>query len=133
MKYKHIMPEDVRELCCAHVRGYERRRQELRQKRRSAYQSGRPEAGTEMLEAVNNSQDRQSVAAVEIAMVQALQGIKSREVRGFLRSGIILNICNRKKYPYERLHVPGIGKKEFYRRKNDFLVALGEALGYLNL
>ena len=133
MKYKYGMPEDVRELCCAHVRGYERRRRELQQKKRDAYQSIRPEEGVELLEAAGRSQDKQSVVAVEIAMIQALQGIKSWEVRGYLRSGIILNICNRKKHPYERLHLPTVGKKEFYRRKNDFLVALGEALGYLEL
>ena len=133
MKYKYGMPEDVRELCCAHVRGYERRRRELQQKKRDAYQSIRPEEGVELLEAAGRSQDKQSVVAVEIAMIQALQGIKSREVRGYLRSGIILNICNRKKHPYERLHLPTVGKKEFYRRKNDFLVALAEALGYLEL
>ena len=133
MKYQHQMPADVREMCCAHVRGYERRRRELKDRRSAAYHAGRPEKSTDMLEDIHGSRDRESVAAVECAMLQACQGIKSREVRGYLRAGIILNICNRKKYPYERLHVPGIGKKEFYRRKNDFLVALGEALGYLDL
>lgn len=133
MKYKYTMPEDVRELCLAHVRGYERRRQELKLKKRQAYQTGRPEEGMEMLDELGRSQDKQSVVAVEIAMIQALHGIKSREVRGYLRSGLLLNISNRKKYPYERLHVPGVGKKEFYRRKQDFLLALAEALGYLEV
>ena len=131
MKYKQTMPEDVRELCLAHVRGYERRRQELKGRRKDAYQQGRPDKGVELLEQIGSSQDKQSVVAVEIAMMQALQGIKSREVRGFLRMGLIRNCCNRKQSPYERLYLPGIGKKEFYRRKQDFLVALGEALGYL--
>lgn len=131
MKYKYGMPEDVRELCIAHVRGYERRRQEIKNRKQAAYQSGNPETGVDILEAVGRSQDKQSVVAVELAMLQALQGIKSNKVRGALRSGIILNCCNRRQYPYERLYMPGVGKKEFYRRKNDFLLALGEALGYL--
>ena len=133
VKFKNTMPEDVRELCLAHVRGYERRRQELRSKRKAAYEGGMPEQGAEALEQIGSSQDKQSVVAIELAMIQALHGIRSREVRGYLRSGIILNCSNRKKYPYERLYVPGIGKKEFYRRKNDFLLALAEALGYLEI
>lgn len=133
MKYKYGMPEDVRELCCAHVRGYERRRKTLHLRKQEAYNNKDPERGMDLLEAVGTSQDKQSVVAVEIAMMQALQGIKSGTVRTALRTGIILNICNRKRYPYERLYIPAVGKKEFYRRKNDFLLALAEALGYLEL
>lgn len=133
MKYQHQMPVDVREMCCAHVRGYERRRKELQARRGSAYQTVRPERGVDMLEGIHNSRDRESVVAVESAMIIALQGIKSREVRGYLRSGLLKNICNRKQYPYDRLYLPTIGKKEFYRRKNDFLLALAEELGYIEL
>lgn len=131
MKYRYTLPDDVRELCVAHVRGYDRRRRELREKKKHVYQDGRPEAGAELLDKLGRSQDKQSVVAVELAMIQALQGIRSKEVRNFLRTGLILNITNRKQYPYERLHLPGVGKKEFYRRKQDLLVALAEALGYI--
>lgn len=133
MKYSYKLPEDVRELCLAHVRGYERRRQELRQRRGGAYQSGRPETGAELLDQIGRSQDKQSIVAVELALMQASQGIKSREIRKFLQSGLILNCSNRRVYPYERLHIPGVGKKEFYRRKQDFLVALADYLGYIEV
>lgn len=126
MKYRHTMPEDVRALCVAHVQGYERRRRALKNKRACQEQvSFAAQAGS--------NQDKQSVVAVEIAMIQALQGIKSQEVRGYLRSALILNICNRKEYPYERLYVPTVGKKEFYRRKQDLMLALAEALGYIEV
>lgn len=124
MKYKHTMPEDVRALCVAHVQGYERRCRELRAKR-----GGKAEQS--LLEQKGGNQDKQSVVAVEIALIQALQGIKSREVRTYLRKALLLNICNRKEYPYERLYVPTVGKKEFYRRKQDLLMALADLLGYL--
>ena len=133
VKYQHQMPVDVREMCCAHVRGYERRRRELKARKGAAYLSGRPERGVDMLEGIQSSRDRESVVAVESAMIIALQGIKSREVRSYLRSGLLLNICNRKQYPYDRLYIPTVSKKEFYRRKNDFLLALAEELGYLEL
>ena len=133
MKYSYKLPEDVRELCLAHVRGYERRRQELRQRRGGAYQSGRPETGAELLDQIGRSQDKQSIVAVELALLQASQGIKSREVRRYLQSGLILNCSNRRAHPYERLHIPGVGKKEFYRRKQDFLVALADYLGYIEV
>lgn len=124
MKYKHTMPEDVRALCVAHVQGYERRCRELREKRGG-------KATQSLLEQKGGNQDKQSVVAVEIALIQALQGIKSREVRTHLRKALLLNICNRKEYPYERLYVPTVGKKEFYRRKQDLLMALADLLGYL--
>lgn len=133
MKYQHQMPVDVREMCCAHVRGYERRRKELQARRGSAYQTVRPEQGLDLLEGIRNSRDWESVMAVESAMLQALQGIKSREVREHLRTGLLRNVCNRKKYPYDRLYLPTIGKKEFYRRKQDLLLALAEELGYIEL
>lgn len=133
MKYAYKLPEDVRELCLAHVRGYERRRRELKQKRNTAYQTGRPETGMELLDQLGKSQDKQSVVAVELSLLQASQGIKSKEVRRQLQTGLILNCSNRKLYPYERLHIPGVGKKEFYRRKQDFLVALADCLGYIEV
>lgn len=124
MKYKHTMPEDVRALCVAHVQGYERRCRELRAKRGG-------KAARSLLEQKGGNQDKQSVVAVEIALIQALQGIKNQEIRTHLRKALLLNICNRKEYPYERLYVPTVGKKEFYRRKQDLLMALADLLGYL--
>lgn len=124
MKYKHTMPEDVRALCVAHVQGYERRCRELRAKRGG-------KAAQSLLEQKGGNQDKQSVVAVEIALIQALQGIKNQEIRTHLRKALLLNICNRKEYPYERLYVPTVGKKEFYRRKQDLLMALADLLGYL--
>ena len=124
MKYKHTMPEDVRALCVAHVQGYERRCRELRAKRGG-------KAAQSLLEQKGGNQDKQSVVAVEIALIQALQGIKNQEIRTHLRKALLLNICNRKEYPYERLYVPTVGKREFYRRKQDLLMALADLLGYL--
>lgn len=124
VKYKHTMPEDVRALCVAHVQGYERRCRELRAKH-----SGKAEQS--LLEQQGGSQDKQSVVAVEIALIQAMQGIKNHEVRTHLRKALLLNICNRKQFPYERLYVPTVGKKEFYRRKQDLLMGLADILGYL--
>ena len=131
MKYKESLPRDVRELCAAHVRGYERRLEELSRKREAVYGSGRPEKAAEELEALDKSGDSRSVRAVETALMLACHGIRSRTVCEHLCRGLVRNLCNRRLWPYERLNLPGIGKKEFYRRKQDFLVALAEELGYL--
>ena len=131
MKYKESLPRDVRELCAAHVRGYERRLEELSRKREAVYGSGRPEKAAGELEALDKSGDSRSVQAVEAALLLACHGIRSRTVCEHLRRGLVRNLCNRRLWPYERLNLPGIGKKEFYRRKQDFLVALAEELAYL--
>lgn len=118
MKYSVGLPADVRELCIAHVRGYDRRRRSMR----------RQNAG---VEAHLSEQDKRSVQAVETALLLACAGIKSRQVCEKLRQGLLLNLCDRKAHPYDRLYLPGISKKDFYRRKQDLLVALAEELGYI--
>lgn len=132
MKYKIRMPKDVRDLCIAHVRGYDRRRADLRRSFCDAYQGGKPVRGTMRAEELRESRDAQSVEAVEAALQIALVGIRNREIREKLADGILRNCGNRYQWPYERLYIPTVGKKEFYRRKNDFLLAVAMELGYLD-
>ena len=108
MSKRSKLPPDVRALCIAHAQGYDRRKRERQL----------PPA------------DRRSMEAVETALLIATHGIRSREVCEKLRRGILLSCGDRKRWPYERLHLPTVGRNEFYRRKADFLAALAEELGY---
>ena len=56
--------------------------------------------------------------------------IGKKEIRRALESGILRNLENRRLWPYERLYLPCVGKKLFYRKKNLFLLALARELGY---
>ena len=130
MKYQTKLPQDVREVCAGHARGYERQKWMLARRRAELCQSGRPEAGALGLAALEESEESRSVRAVERAMGQALSDIGNREIRGALESGILRNLENRRLWPYERLYLPCVGKKLFYRKKNLFLLALARELGY---
>ena len=100
MKYQTKLPQDVREVCAGHARGYERQKWMLARRRAELCQSGRPEAGALGLAALEESEESRSVRAVERAMGQALSDL------------------------------PCVGKKLFYRKKNLFLLALARELGY---
>ena len=126
MKYKTALPPDVREVCAAHARGYERQKRILARRRAELCQRGRPEAGALGLAELEQSEESRSVRAVE----KALGDIVSGEIRRALASGILRNLENRRAWPYERLFLPCVGKKLFYRKKNLFLLALARELGY---
>lgn len=130
MKYKTALPPDVREVCVAHARGYERQKRSLARRRAELFQRGQPETGTLGLAELEQSEESRSVRAVDRAMSRALGDIQSGEIRRALANGILRNLENRRAWPYERLFLPCVGKKLFYRKKNLFLLALARELGY---
>ena len=148
MRYKVSMPRDVRALVLAHVRGYERRREALRQARSGAI-TDRPEpaaaggggrksrrgSDTERraleLDRLTRCADGASVRAVEAALSAVGEDIEDAEVRRKLRDAVLLSCRCGRGFPYERMNVPTVGRDDFYRRRNAFLADVAWELGYL--
>lgn len=109
------MPEDVKQICLWLVRGYERRKQTSQN-----HPAEKPMASV---------RERERMEAVEQALVAVGQDIPSEDVREQLRAAILLNAESGRANPYERLGLEGVGRSEFYRRKDRFLADIAAYLG----
>ena len=94
------------------IRGHADRRKELDKARRE----GRNDVHTRALET--------KIAVVTKALEQTGIDIDSPPLRNELRQAILLNIYNRKQFPYGRLYIVGISRDAFYQYRNAFIAAV---------
>lgn len=87
------------------------------------------ERKTLALEALENSQDTQTMHIVESALNDIGTDIANKELRKQLSNAVYLN-CLSRKHPYEYFFIPGISRKMFYKYKNHFLFSLAKKLNY---
>ena len=102
-----MIPYDVKQECLWIVRGYSRRAKER----------------------VHLPQDVQRIHAVEYALNQIGHDIQDQGTRQRLRNAIVLNCESGKQYPFERLAVDGFSRRDFYRRKDNFLFSVAKYMG----
>lgn len=101
------MPYDVKQECLWIVRGYSRRARE-------------PD---------RTPQDIQRVRAVDHALAQVGQDIRDAGTRQRLERALMMNCESGRRYPFERLDADGFSRRDFYRRKEKFLLAVARYMG----
>lgn len=155
---KDKLPWDVKQECLWIVRGYDRRvkqyiaeRQDIieasggnyvtythaedgKTEERREYMphtgvAGRPvEDKQAQLEAIEHYPETTKMRAVEYAKLQIGGDIASEEARQRLVRYIILNCQSGRQYPFEYLNLPEFSQRDFYRRKDAFLMDIAEYL-----
>ena len=154
MTDQNKLPWDVRQQALWIVRGYERARREyLRQRREildaggenyvtyqadgetrraylpSSHQASRATENVAIrLEALEKTETFRQMRAVEHARARIGNDLPEM-LADMLRDAIMLNCQRGREYPYERLYVAGIIRKDFYARRNAFLEEIAEELG----
>lgn len=154
MSRKQRLPYDIRQECLWIVRGYERRVKAYHEARRQVIDEsacgfadkksgervflphsggdGRPaENKVEQLAAIEDWPETQRMRAVELAKLHIGMDIQNEELRQRLTEGIFLNCTSRNEYPFRLLNLPDISERDFYRRKDSFLVEIANFLGML--
>lgn len=153
---KQKLPWDIKQECLWIVRGYARRVKQYHEQRqdvidegganyttythngeqRRAYpahsnNTGRPtEDKQARLDAIEKYPETRKMRAVEQAKLMVGEGIGNREIRQRLTQGITLNCESGRNYPFEYLNLSEFSKRDFYRRKDRFLI---EVAKYLNM
>ena len=102
------LQEDVRQICLWVVRGQQRR-------------CSLPE---DQLSAADLKRKR----AVQSAEQTIGKDIRSPELRQQLRKGMMLNITSGRSYPFERLGLDFVSKRDFFRRRDRFLLEVAKRL-----
>jgi hypothetical protein len=92
---------------------------------------GRPTEGKqEQLEAIEHYPETRKMRAVDNAKLMSCRDIESNEIRQRMVQGLMLNIENGRTYPFEYLNLPEFSRRDFYYRREDFLVEIAK---YLNM
>lgn len=152
MSRKPVLPYDIRQECLWIVRGYDRRVKAYHEARREIIDGaacgfvdtkaakgkpsirtymphsggdGRPaENKMEQLAAVENWPETQRMRAVETAKLHIGLDLQNEELRQRLAEGIWLNCISRNEYPFRLLNLLDVSERDFYRRKNSFLMEI---------
>lgn len=152
------LPWDIKQECLWIVRGYERRvkqyitqRQEVieagganyctythtengkTEERRAFFphssSTGRPvEDKQSQLEAIESYPETLKMRAVEHAKLMIGSDVHNDAARQRLANGIILNCESGRQYPFEYLNLPEFSQRDFYRRKDAFLMEIAKYL-----
>lgn len=150
------LPWAVKQQCLWIVRDYERMRREYRRMRRDILDAGGAnyvtytENGEERRaympsqhNASRSTEDRQmQLEGLEsspmVRQLRAVEHAKSKIGRGMpemlqdaLQEAIMTNCQSGRKYPYERLYVVGVCRKNFFKERDQFLQNIAEELGLL--
>ena len=80
------------------------------------------------LEGLESSPMVRQLRAVEHAKAKIGKGLPEM-LQDALREAIMTNCQSGRKYPYERLYVVGIGRRDFYYKRDEFLENIAEELG----
>jgi len=147
------LPWDVKQQCLWIVRGYERQRREYMRARREILDAGGsrfttytvngeerraflPGSGSASrttedkqmrLEALEHTMAFRQMRAVEHARARIGAGLPGN-LQDQLRDAIMLNCIDGRRYPFERLYVLGISRRDFYRRRDDFFREIAQEL-----
>lgn len=103
------LPEDVKQICLWLVRGYDRRREG----------------------SARRVKEKARIEAVERALVAVGSDITADDIRKQLQEAIMLNAKSGRKYPFEVLHLDGVSRSDFYRRKAKFLEDIAKRMGLI--
>ena len=147
MSRRAHLPYDVRQECLWIVRGYERRVRAYHEARSQIIYGASCYAGRgrgraqgndcpvenrmERLQIIEHLPETQRMRAVEQAVLQIGLDLDSEELRQRLTTGILLNCTSRNDYPFRLLNLPEFSERDFYRRKDAFLVEIARYLGIL--
>jgi hypothetical protein len=153
---KTKLPRDIQQQCLWIVRGYDRCRQEYKERRddilnaggehyttykvkgeeRRAYlpSSHNASRSTEdrelQLEGLESTLAYRQMKAVEHARDRIGAGLPEM-LADYLRAAILQNCMDGRKYPFERLFTVGISRMGFYRCREAFLYDIANELGLL--
>lgn len=152
---KTKLPRDIQQQCLWIVRGYDRCRQEYKERRqeildasggpavssytvngeeRLVYFSGGHTASrtTEnrelQLEGLESTLAFRQMRAVENARARIGAGLPD-QLRQYLRAAIMQNCMDGRKYPFERLYTVGVSRRGFYRYREAFFYDIANELG----
>jgi len=150
MTIKIKTPKDVTALCETIAKGHERRKKDYESRRIDIIYHGTSAGSSdftvktkgsvtsdpvvrkaESLEKLENSLDYKFIKAVEQSLSSVGAGIP-RDLRDRLRSAVLLNCENGRDYPYEILNIDEFSKRDFYRRRKQFLNGIGVYLGIID-
>lgn len=138
------IPYEIKQEAIWIVRGYEQRRRNYSQMRAEIL--GRTVAGAgdgtpHGSEVTHPTEDKalelqrlerwpevKKMRAVEYAERQIGQDVLSQDARERLRKAIVQNCKSGRQYPFERLAVDEFSRRDFYRRKDKFLVDIASFL-----
>ncbi|MCM1115620.1 MAG: hypothetical protein NC397_09010 [Clostridium sp.] len=155
VRTKYEIPKDIYQSVIWFIRGQQRREREYNDKlsdimdgggakyisfvnektkktERAYLPSGKGEnkSATEIkglaLEALNNSKDAKNMKSVQQALRSIGSDIESEELRNQLQQALMLNIKDRKNFPYCKLCIPGICKRQFYEYKAEFIYTVAK-------
>lgn len=82
------------------------------------------------LESLERTLAYRQMIVVEHALTRVSAGLP-RAMAKQLRHALMLNSCNGRRWPYERLALDGISRMGFYRYRNRFLYIIAEELDLL--
>ena len=83
-------------------------------------------AGSENLNLNSNA-----MIIVQQALEELGEDIYDAKLREKLRQGIINNICDRKKYKYAYLDLPGISRNRYYNYRNQLCYQIAKEMDYI--
>lgn len=138
------LPYEMKQETLWIVRGYELRLRAYRQMRAEilGQQSAGTGDGMPRGDASGSSTERKAallaqletlpevrkMRAVECALRQVGQDVQDTAVREKLRNAILCNCRSGRQYPFERLGLDGFSRRDFYRRKERFLLGVANFL-----
>lgn len=160
MSKKPALPYDLRQECLWIVRGYDRRVKAYHEARRNVIDAascqfvdlspaegerdgsrvylphgsgaGRPnESKYDQLQAIERWPETKKMRAVEQAKLQIGLDLENEEMRQRLTECVMLNCQSGKRYPYRYLNLPYISERDFYRRREEFLLEIADHLNIL--
>lgn len=76
----------------------------------------------ERIEKLYESREYARIRAVESALDASGKDIRGKAERQKLRSALLLNCTDRKTYPFHRLGVDFVSQRDFFRRRDRFLL-----------
>ncbi len=79
-------------------------------------------AKAERIEKLYESREYARIRAVEQALDAAGKDIRGKAERQKLRSALLLNCTDRKTYPFHRLGLDFVSQRDFFRRRDRFLL-----------
>ena len=82
------------------------------------------------LEGLESSPMVRQLRAVEHAKAKIGKGLPEM-LQDALREAIMTNCQSGRKYPYERLYVVGVCRRDFYRVRDEFFTNIAEELGLI--
>lgn len=153
--HRDALPDDLKKTCLGLYHGYKRRVKWYHEQRREILErgtvnfasyhdergeecrdyggrssgAGRPlESKVEALLALEEHPETLRMRAVEQAKLTVGTDVGSDEIRQRLLDSILLNCESGRTYPFEVLNLTEFSRRDFYRRRNAFLMEIAKSL-----